>query len=414
VPAADGARRRSQVDGNVYALGFTSMFTDISSEMVGAVLPLYLTLRLGFTPLQFGAFDGVYQVVAAIAALATARLADRTFRHKAVATIGYGMSASCRLGFLVAGGSWAPATALLWTDRAGKGIRTAPRDAIISLSSAPGRLAHSFGVHRALDTTGALAGPLLAYILLRTTPGSYDAVFMVSFCAAVIGLAVLALYVRSPARHSRRRTVAAKLGPRSLLRWRGYRLALCAAVLLGCFKVSDALVYLTFERRTSLRLEYFPLLYVGTAIVYMALAVPMGRAADALGRARVFLFGFVSLAGAYLLLARTDGALALLAMLTLLGLFYACTDGVLAAIVTSALPADVRTTGLAVVNTVVAVGGFFSSVTFGALWSWRGPQYAVGAFTLGLVVALCVTGPALLRYHAAGLSIPSADQSAQA
>jgi len=386
------------VSANVLALGFTSMFTDISSEMVGAVLPLYLTLQLGFTPLQFGAFDGVYQAVAAIAAIGTARLADRTFRHREFAGLGYGMSASTRFGFLLAGHTWAPATALLYVDRAGKGIRTAPRDALISLSSATDRLGEAFGVHRALDTVGALMGPLLAFLVLRSAPGSFDSVFVLSFCAAAIGLAILVLFVRDPAADSRREAIRQRLGVLAIFRQRGYGLALAAAVVLGSCKISDALIYLTFQRRSNMRFEYFPLLYVGTAVIYMLLAVPLGRLADTIGRSKIYLLGFTLLVVAYVALAHNNpGPAALITMLVALGGFYACTDGILPSIITPLLPVEMRTTGVALLNTIIAGAGFVSSVTFGALWSVFGPRAAVQAFTAALIVALAVAGAALLR-----------------
>ena len=150
----------------MFFLGLTSLLTDISSEMVTSILPLYLVLTLGLTPLQFGFIDGLSQAVAAFARLGSGLLADRWRNHRAVAAAGYGLSALSRLLLLAAGGAWGLLSSAIVLDRIGKGIRTSPRDALISLSSAPERLGLAFGVHRALDTIGALLGPLLAFAIL--------------------------------------------------------------------------------------------------------------------------------------------------------------------------------------------------------------------------------------------------------
>ena len=159
-----------RVGPNVFFLGLTSLVTDISAEMVAAILPLYLIFQLGLTPLQFGVFNGAYQAALGLIALATAFAADRRRRYKEIAAFGYGLSDACKLGLLAVGTAPFPASLVLLVDRAGKGIRTSPRDALISLSVAPARLATAFGVHRAMDTAGALIGPLVAFLILDGAP----------------------------------------------------------------------------------------------------------------------------------------------------------------------------------------------------------------------------------------------------
>lgn len=192
-PRSGGAGRR--VPGTVLALGTVSLVTDVSSEMVTAVLPLYLVLGLGLSPLQFGFLDGLFNGAAAIVRLLGGYAADHGRGHKRVAGLGYALSALSRIGLLLAGGATAGIAAALATDRVGKGIRTAPRDALITLSSPPEALGRSFGVHRAMDTTGALLGPLAAFALLWATADAYDAVFVVSFCVGLLGVLLLVLYV---------------------------------------------------------------------------------------------------------------------------------------------------------------------------------------------------------------------------
>ena len=191
---------RPAVTPNIVALGLTSFFTDVSSEMVNSVVPLFLTFQLGFTHFEFGVFNGAYQVIAVTTALAGAAFADRHRQYKEVAGVGYTVSAASRIGLLVARSSWLPATALLYADRAAKGLRTAPRDALISLSALPRHVAEAFGFHRTLDTAGTLAGPVLAFVVLSGAPGAYGTVFSVGFWVALIGVALFVLFVSNPRR----------------------------------------------------------------------------------------------------------------------------------------------------------------------------------------------------------------------
>ena len=165
--------------------------------MVTAVLPLYLTFQLGFSALQFGFIDGLYQGATAFVRVAGGFHADTRGRQKSVATFGYAVGAVTKIA-LVLSTSWAWITGVLLVDRLGKGVRTSPRDAMISLSSPPKTLGEAFGVHRALDTVGALLGPLMAFVVLSKTPDQYDVVFVVAFCFSIVGVAIIVLFVREP------------------------------------------------------------------------------------------------------------------------------------------------------------------------------------------------------------------------
>ena len=395
-----------RVDGNVVGLGVTSALTDVSSEMVNSILPLYL-VSLGFGPVAFGVFDGVYQGMTVLLRLAGGLLADRTRRYKEVAGFGYLLSAVCKLGLLAVTGAAAVA-AFLMADRTGKGIRTAPRDALIAHSSPPGRMATSFGIHRALDTAGALAGPLLAYVLLDITARDYDAVFITSFCIALIGVAVLGCFVEnrdpqaedhaaasSSSSGSFTASVRAAVG---LLHLPRFRRVVVAGCLLGLVTASDAFIYLTLKSQTGMQMLLFPLLFVGTALAYLLLAIPFGRLADRVGTAPVFLGGHALLGGAYLMLLQADGGVGLAEVapvLLLLGAYYAATDGVLAAMASAAVPAGLRASGLALVSTFGAGVRLVGSVAFGLAWQRWGAAGAVTVFGVALLFAL-PTAAALL------------------
>src|SRR5688500_5578733 len=164
--ASRAATVRPAVPPTVWYLGWTSLLTDVSSEMVNGILPLYLVGYLRLSPLQFGIIDGLYQGVSAVLRLAGGYVADRWRRYKETAVAGYAISALCRLGLLVPGASWSFLASVIALDRTGKGLRTAPRDAMITLTSTKANLATSFGVHRSMDAAGALAGPLVAFLIL--------------------------------------------------------------------------------------------------------------------------------------------------------------------------------------------------------------------------------------------------------
>jgi MFS family permease len=407
VPRRGGVLRA--VAANVVALGAVSLVTDVSSEMVTAVLPLYLIVALGLSPLQFGLLDGLYAGATVLVRLVGGHVADRWQRRKLVAGFGYGLSAICKLGLLAAGRSAVGIGAVLAVDRVGKGVRTPPRDALITLSSAPGDLGRSFGVHRAMDTAGALMGPLVAFAVLWAAPGAYDAVFVVSFCVALFGVLLLVAFVRdrpvAPARTpvrdrrpegaARQASVRAALG---LLGGRAFRRLCVGALLLGLVTVSDSFIYLLLQRRLDIGLTYFPLLPVGTAGSFLLLAVPLGRLADRVGARAVFLGGHVALLGAYLLLllAPASGGFPLLiGVLALHGAFYAATDGVLMAAAGPMLPGALRTSGLALLQSAQALARLASSVLVGAVWTVWGMRPTIATAALALGVALLVAWPLL-------------------
>ncbi len=474
--AAAARRRRSRVPKAVVLLGLTSLLTDISSEMVTAILPIFLTLQLGLSPAQFGVVDGLYRGISAVSRLLAGVVADLLRKPKLVATVGYAVSAATR-PLLVIASSVTGVAALVSVDRLGKGIRTAPRDAMIAAASRPRSLAYNFGIHRAMDNVGALLGPLVAFGVLMLVPGRFDAVFVVSTMFALLGLAVIAILV--PARPSpyriprgtpprargcgtsgaaatdeaqvpsstqgaaaeptheraaagepetssteppdrcaprlgsalrcrncgsstpdsansltaRRVTVRELVG---LARSRGFATRVALAGAFTAFTVSDAFVFLTLLERNEDLASVFPLLAVGLGLAYAALAVPVGRVADRVGRMRTYLLGHVALLVVYVVVGGPLGMIpgTLLALL-MLGLYYAATDGVLAASVSAVLPESGRTTGLALAQTVVAGAAMVSSVMFGLLFGTFGAGLAYLVMGVGLVLVLLVGRPFL-------------------
>ena len=447
---AGGGARWRHVSGTVWALGFTSLFTDVSSEMVATVLPVYLVLYLGLTPFQFGIVDGLYHGVTALLRLASGVAVDRTGRSKEIALAGYGASAVSRLAMLAAGASWPLIAGVVAFDRAAKGARAVPRDVLISLSSRPDGLATAFGVHRALDSAGAMLGPLVALAILGALPNAFDVVFVASFSVAVVGVGVLLLFVNNaerptappaadaigpPATTARATPAATRSGaptatavgppatehrhalsgghlddpsaPSALAATRRFAADIlkapgllrltAAATLLGAATVSDGFLYLLLQREAGFSPGLFPLLYVGTSACYLALAVPAGGLADRIGRRRAFLAGYGLLAAAYAATMQSGiGLPGVTAGLLLLGAHYALTDGVLMALASGRLSPERRGSGLAVLTTGASLARLAASVVFGLLWTRYGAATAVPVFMIALVTAMAAAA-VLLR-----------------
>jgi MFS family permease len=264
-------------------------------------------------------------------------------------------------------------------------------------------LGTAFGVHRSMDTIGAMIGPLVAFAILAAIPGGYDAVLVVSGCVALIGVAVLVLFVPDlrPTREATEPPPSLR-GVGALGTGATLRPVLATAGLLALLTVSDGFLYLSLQRREELATELFPLLFVGTSVVYLLLAAPVGRLADRAGRRRVYLAGHLVLVGAYVAaLGAVPGPLGVLACLALLGTYYAATDGVLAALTSARLPESLRATGLALVQTVVAAARFSSALLFGAVWTGLGREVALLVFA-GALLAVLPAAAALLRSAGSG------------
>lgn len=382
-------------------LGIVSMATDISSESVSAILPLYITGFLGLSTIAFGFIDGLNQGASAIVRIAAGWASDRTGHPKRVAVAGYGLSMLARIGLLFAGGFWSLA-GIIAGDRIGKGIRTAPRDAMISAAAQPEHLARSFGVHRMLDNIGAATGPLLAFLILLLIPNGYGTVFVVSLAFAVIGVAVLVLMVpgRRTAQRAERRTRERPAFKWSRLKEPGLTRLLVVAGLLSLLTVGDGFIYLVLQDRDSFAVQWFPLLYVGTNVIYLLLAIPLGRLADRWGRVRVFLGGHFALLACYLLAAAPFGGLGTTVVcLMLLGVFYAATDGVLAALASRLVSAENVATGIGAAQTVVALCRMAASAGFGILWFAIGAAPAMLAAAVALAAALAAAAVLMGSAH---------------
>ncbi|MGW5050958.1 MFS transporter [Actinokineospora sp. NPDC004072] len=380
----------SRVPTTVVLLGTVSLLTDVSAEMVTAFLPVYVIFNLQMSYLQLGLLDGIYTGATAVLRLVGGHVSDRIRRPKAVAVTGYGLSAATKLAFPLVGASAGGLGGVLALDRAGKGLRTAPRDALISLSTPADQLGAAFGVHRMMDTIGALIGPLATFALLTWVTTSPGPIFMISFCFGLLGVIVLLFFVREHRPTGPRAAVVFRdaLG---LLRHRGLRRTTAAAGLLGLATISDAFVFVVLQQVSGVSPTWLALMPVGTALTFLLLATPLGKLSDRVGRWRVFFAGHVVLLVVYLLLLGPfDGLALVLVTVALHGVFYAATDGVLMAHGATLVPARLRASGLSIVQTGQALARFASSVGFGVLLTALPFAAAVWVATGALAVVLGV------------------------
>lgn len=396
----------SRLPAQVLHLGVTSLVTDVSSEMVDTILPLYARYVLEFSPLGVGALDGGYHVVAALGRILVGAIADRTRRLKELALVGYALSLLGRVVLAFAG--VAPVSravrgeemlvGAVALDRMGKGLRAAPRDALIARAVPEEARATAFGVHRALDALGSVIGPLLGVVLLTLVPMGFDVVFVVSSAIALLGVVYFLLFVRASVESSAERstpTAEPATEPKSLPTT--FAVVVVLALLVSLSEISPGLLYVLVGARTSLAMANVGLLHVGAAIACAALALPAGWAADRIGARGVLLAGMVALVAAYVwILLPLPAVLTCVGSAALVGAHYAATEGVLVALASRALPPRRLAMGISSLSAVGVVGRLVSSLVFGWVWQRSGTAMAVVAAAAVAAVTLLAIGIALV------------------
>ena len=355
----------------IWALGFVSMFMDLSSEMIHALLPVYLVTVLGASTLTVGLIEGLAEATAMITKIFSGALSDWLGRRKLLAVIGYGLAALTKPIFPLA-------TTIEWVvtarflDRVGKGIRGAPRDALVAdLAPAPLRGA-SFGLRQSLDTIGAFLGPLAAIGLMLFTGDNYAAVFWIAVIPAFVAFGLMAFAVKEPERAI---DAAARPKPQFADAWRLPRpfwAVVAVAVVLTLARFSEAFLILRAQS-VGLTIAIVPIVMVVMNIVYALAAYPAGALSDRFGRQAVLIVGVATLVVADLLLAFTTSVPILLLGVVFWGLHMGLTQGLLATLVADTAPADLRGTAFGVFNLTSGVAMLVASVVAGALWDVYGP-----------------------------------------
>ncbi|MBE2242968.1 MAG: MFS transporter [Burkholderiaceae bacterium] len=370
---------RPRVPPAIWALGFVSLLMDISSELIHSLLPVFLVTTLGASAFTLGLIEGAAEATALIVKVFSGVLSDAMGRRKPLAVLGYGLGALSKPLFALAPTAGFVLAARL-IDRVGKGIRGAPRDALVADLAPPAVRGAAFGLRQALDTAGAFLGPLLAIALMLLWANDLRAVFWVAVIPAVLSVALLAFGVREPERppgapHANpiRRDRLRELGPAY---W--WVVAVGAAFTLARF--SEAFLVLR-AAQAGLALAWTPLVFVGMNLVYALVAYPFGRLADRVSHRRLLAAGLAVLIAADLLLALGTHALVVGGGIALWGLHLGITQGLLATMVAGAAPPALRGTAFGFFNLASGVALLAASTLAGLLWDriGGGATFAAGA-----------------------------------
>jgi MFS family permease len=387
------APARPRLPAAIWALGFVSLLMDVSSEMIHSLLPVVLVTGLGASAFAVGLIDGLAEATALLVKVFSGVLSDLWRRRKPLAVAGYGLGAASKPLFALATGAGSVLAARL-IDRVGKGIRGAPRDALVAQLAPPEARGAAFGLRQALDTVGAFLGPLLALGLMLAWNDDMRAVFRVAVVPGALAVLLLVVAVREPAGAWRgaasnplRRESLRRLPP-------AYARVLAVGALFGLARFSEAFLVLR-ARGGGLPLALAPLVLIGMNAVYSVGAYPFGRLADRVDRRRLLGAGLLVLAAADAVLALSDRGAGLWAGIALWGLHLAITQGLLGALVADAAPHDLLGTAFGLFHLVTGVATLASSALAGLLWDRAGATWtfrAGGAFALLALAAAAAAG----------------------
>ncbi len=383
----DPTRTLPRLPRSVWALGFVSMFMDISSEMIHALLPLYMVTVLGTSVVAVGVIEGIAEATASITKVFSGALSDRLGKRKLLTVLGYGLGALTKPVFPLASGlEWL--VAARFVDRIGKGIRGAPRDALVADVTPPELRGAAYGLRQTLDTLGAFLGPLLAILLMWLTASHFQTVMWIAVIPAFIAVYILIAHVREP-RTAGPRPTRAPLALKQLVRLGPdyWRLVVLAVVFtLGRF--SEAFLLLRAQDM-GLAPLWAPAVLVIMALAYSLSAYPAGALSDRVGRRGVLLMGLGLLMLADLLLALLPGWAGLALGVVSWGLHLGFTQGIFAALIADSAPARLRGTAFGVFHLLTGAALLVASVVAGLLWDGVGFQatFLVGATFAGVTLA---------------------------
>jgi len=382
---------------NVFVMGLVSFLTDISSEMTLTLLPLFLANVLGVKTTLIGVVEGVSESTASGLKVVSGRLSDRLRRRKRLAVLGYGISAVAK-PFLYLADAWGAVLAIRFSDRVGKGVRTAPRDALVADSSQARSLGRSFGFHRAMDSAGAVVGlaaaALIVFILQRSeldlTRHTYQVLVLVAAVPAFAAVVLLMRFVREvapqrPAPKPVAMATARESDPSGTFLDRQFLLFVGVMVLFTLGNSSDAFLVLRAQNLGFSVLEVLLLLVVFN-VVYAGVSVPAGALSDRLGRKRVIVGGWTAYALIYLGFALAGQTWQVWALFALYGVYYGAAEGVARAFVADRVASAQRGTAYGIYHGAVGLSVLPASIIAGVLWQTVDPAapFVFGAALAGV------------------------------
>jgi MFS family permease len=376
-----------RIPRNVWVAGWVSFFMDVSSEMVYPLVPLFLSSTLGVSKSTVGLIEGLADATASILKLWSGALSDRFGKNKLLMGLGYGISTASRPLLAVAGG-WGMVLTGRIADRVGKGVRTAPRDAIIALSTSPDRLGSSFGFHRAMDTAGAVIGPALALLLLAIWPSDYRMVFWWSILPGIIAVLLIVFFISADGR-------APMVGAPFTMSLTGFEPGFITFIVaIGLFSLgnsSNAFLILKAEQ-VGMSGGAISTTYLAFNAVYALISMPSGMVADRLGKQRIIMAGFGMFGCVYAGAALSSAPWHMVGLFVLYGGYMGLTDGVQRAYLATLIPDHRKATGFGLYHMVVGLAILPASVLAGWLWDHIGPAapFWFGTATSALAMTIFV------------------------
>jgi MFS family permease len=381
------------VPATVWTLGFVSLLMDISSELIHSLLPVFLTTVVGASMADVGLIEGIAEATAAIAKVFSGALSDRIGKRKLLVGIGYGLAAITKPVFPLASTAW-EVLAARFVDRIGKGIRDAPRDALIADVTPSAIRGASYGIRQALDTVGGFAGPLSAVALMALYADNFRAVFWWALVPAALAVLLIVVGVREPdgaratAKHGWpiRKQELRRMSP-------AFWIVIAIGVVFALARFSQAFLVLKAQAE-GLALGLIPLVLVWMNLVYALTATPAGILSDKIGRVNVLLCGLGAMVVADLALAFVPGLGGTIIGVGLWGLYLGFSQGLLSALVADTAPEDLRGTAFGLFNLVTGGALLVASVLAGWLWYDFGPTatFSTGAVLSGLAILLVAFG----------------------
>ena len=387
-----------QIPTGVWVLGFVSMLMDISSEMVHCLLPMFMVTTLGASALTVGLIEGAAESTALMVKVFSGALSDYFGKRKGLAVFGYALGALTKPLFAVGSSVGLVVTARL-VDRVGKGIRGAPRDALVADITPPEIRGAAFGLRQSLDTVGAFLGPLIAVGLMLLWSNDFQAVFWVAVIPSVMAVALLILGVKEPARHVGEKRVN-PISRQNLKRLStSYWWVVAIGAIFTLARFSEAFLVLRAQQ-IGIAMALVPLVMVAMNIVYALSAYPFGRLSDRMSHTKLLVFGLLVLIAADLVLASSSHWGVLLVGVALWGIHMGITQGLLATMVADTAPADLRGTAYGIFNLISGVAMLFASGLAGLLWDQLGAAftfYAGAGFCILALVAMAFRHQSLRR-----------------
>ena len=361
------------IPSGIWALGLVALLMDISSEMIHALLPIYLVTVMGVSVLTVGIIEGIAEATAAIVKIFSGAISDKLGKRKLLAVIGYGLAAVTKPVFPLASSvGWVVAARFI--DRIGKGIRGAPRDALMADISPQHLRGASFGLRQSLDTIGAFAGPLLAILLMWLFANNITAVFWFAVIPAFLAMLFMIFGVQEPDRPPGLRKVESPLSREELKRLGGgYWSIIAVAMVFTLARFSEAFLLLKAQS-AGLPIMLVPAVMVVMNLVYALAAYPAGVLSDNGSRMRVLVIGLCLLVVADLVLALSSGVTGVMIGVALWGLHMGFTQGLLTTLVADTAPPELRGTAFGMFNLLTGLALLAASIIAGALWDWIGPQ----------------------------------------